>query len=234
VKRLSGVDELLDGELDAHTLEGNLRDLARVNALLDGAGLSWRALRPHFTNGKPLRVLDVGTGGADIPRALVSAARRANANLEMVATDVRPEIVAFAWQTAAAEPSFEVLLAPADRIDEPDDSYDVVHASLVLHHLEPAACVALLKEMARVAAEAVIVNDLDRGRHWLLIARVMSRLMTRNRYTRNDAPLSVQRAYRPNEIAQMAARAGLVEANRQWAWPRYRYALTFRHAESTE
>jgi ubiquinone/menaquinone biosynthesis C-methylase UbiE len=234
VKRLGGADELLDGELDAHTLEGNLRDLARVNTLLDGAGLSWRALRPHFTLGKPLRVLDVGTGGADIPRALVSAARRANAKLEMVATDVRPEIVAFAWQTAAAEPSFEVLLAPADRIDEPDDSYDVAHASLVLHHLEPAACVALLKEMARVAASAVIVNDLDRGRHWLLIARVMSRLMTRNRYTRNDAPLSVQRAYRPNEVAQLAARAGLVEANRQWAWPRHRYALTFRHAGSNE
>ena len=66
---------------------------------------------------------------------------------------------------------------------------------------------ALLREMSRVAAKAVIVNDLDRGRHWLLGARVLTRLTTRNAYTRNDAPLSVQRAYRPDEV-RTARRAG--------------------------
>ena len=232
MKRLSDVDELLDGELDVQTLEGNLRDLARLNSLLDGAGVSYRALRPFLDRGKPLRLLDIGTGMADIPRALMGAAARANRQLEVVATDVRPEIVGMAWQTAAPEPAFEVRLAAPNRIDEPDASFDVVHASLVLHHRDPQDAVALLREMARVAARAVIVNDLDRGRHWLLMARVMARLLTRNAYTRNDAPLSVQRAYRPNEIVQMAARAGLVEANRYWAWPRYRYALVLRHADS--
>ena len=226
MRRLPAASELLDGELDVRILEGNLRDLARVNGLLDGAGVSWRALRPFLEAGEPLRVMDVGTGGGDIPRALMRAANRAKGQLELVATDVRPEIVAFAWQTAAREPSFEVRLAEPHRIDEPDGSFDVVHASLVLHHLDPPDAVLLLREMGRVAAKAVIVNDLDRGRHWLLVARVLTFLTTRNAYTRNDAPLSVRRAYRPNEVARMAAQAGLVEATRHWAWPRYRYALT--------
>ncbi len=227
MRRLNGVDELLDGELDVRTLEGNLRDLARVNALLDGAGVSWRALLPLFEAGKTMRVLDVGTGGADIPRALVRAAQRTKLNLEIVATDVRPEIVGLAWETASQEPSFEVRLAAPDRIDEPDGSFDVVHASMVLHHLDPTDAIVLLREMGRVASRAVIVNDLDRRRPWLAAARVLTRLTTRNEYTRNDAPLSVQRAYRPNELLQMAARAGLIESHRQWSWSRYRYAITF-------
>ena len=232
MRRLNGVDELLDGELDARTLEGNLRDLARLNMLLDGAGVSWRALQRFVETGKALRIIDIGTGGGDIPRALVRASRRTNANVEMVATDIRPEIVGLAWETASQEPSFEVRLAAPDRIDEPDGSFDVVHASMVLHHLDPVDAIELLREMGRVASQAVIVNDLDRRRPWLAAARVLTRLTTRNEYTRNDSPLSVQRAYRPKELAHMAARAGLVETQRHWAWPHYRYAITFRHART--
>ena len=103
----------------------------------------------------------------------------------------------------------------------PDDSsFDVVHSSMVLHHLEPAAAVGLLAEMRRVARRAVIVNDLDRGRHWWLLARLLVALTTRNAYTRHDAPLSVRRAYRAAEVREMAARAGLVERASHRTFPR--------------
>ena len=90
----------------------------------------------------------------------------------------------------------EIRLAPGDHLDADDASFDVVHSSMVLHHLEPAAAVGLLAEMRRVARRAVIVNDLDRGRHWWLLARLLVAVTTRNEYTRHDAPLSVRRAYR--------------------------------------
>ena len=41
-----------------------------------------------------------------------------------------------------------------------DASFDVAHASLVLHHLEPADVVALLREMNRVSRRGIVVNDL--------------------------------------------------------------------------
>ena len=50
----------------------------------------------------------------------------------------------------------------------PDASFDVVHCSLVVHHLEPAEVVRLAAEMRRVARLGVVVNDLVRGRlAWL-------------------------------------------------------------------
>jgi hypothetical protein len=88
-----------------------------------------------------------------------------------------------------------------------------------------------MREMARVARRAVIVNDLDRSRRWLIGARLMSLLLTGNRYTRTDGPLSVRRAYRPAELIRIARQAGLVQERLLWARPRYRYALIFRHLD---
>lgn len=237
MRRLAGATELLDGPLDPRTLAANLRDLARINRGLGGAGLSWRAVGPLLNErptGEHLKLLDVGTGAADIPHALRRKTADRDPTLEIVATDVRPEIVSIARETAGPAPIFEVRLAPADHIDEQDGSFDVVHASLVMHHLEPPEAIELLREMARVASRAVIINELDRGQGWLIAAKLLTRLTTRNAYTRHDGPLSVRRAYRPNELTQLAARAGLVEEARYWARPPYRYAITFRTQRANE
>ena len=58
--------------------------------------------------------------------------------------------------------------------------------------------------MHRVARVGFIVNDLRRSRTGHLAAWVAARLTTRNRLTRNDAPLSVLRAYTPDELAGLA------------------------------
>ncbi len=232
VRRRSHSPELLDGSLDPATLRGNLRDLARVNRWRGGTDLSWRAIKRFVDGGAECSLLDVGTGLGDIPRDLVARAARSGKPLRVVATDVRPEIVAAALATAHGEPRFEVRLAPVDRIAEPDRSFDIVHASLVLHHLERPAAKTLLGEMARVARRAVVINDLTRGRSWWLGAWLLSHLLSGNRYTRNDAPLSVKRAYTPAEVSHMAGSVGLREIARHWTRPGYRYALVFAPTES--
>ncbi|MGH2474316.1 MAG: hypothetical protein ACRDIL_03555, partial [Candidatus Limnocylindrales bacterium] len=74
--RLSHAEELLDGRLDdVRTLAGNLRDLARANRWLGGSRLSASGVEALAMGRSPISVLDVGTGGADIPLALIDRAR---------------------------------------------------------------------------------------------------------------------------------------------------------------
>ncbi|HUG47930.1 MAG TPA: methyltransferase domain-containing protein [Candidatus Limnocylindria bacterium] len=232
MQRASERPELLDGPLDGDLLKGNLRDMARVNRWLGGAHLSWRALErawPADTPaGAPLRLLDVGTGRADIPLFLLERAARAGRALEIVATDVRPEIVALAKRMTAGRPGLTVEQSPAGIIDRPEASFDVVHASLVLHHLEPPAATGLLAEMARLSRGTVVVNDLVRARHWWLAAWLLSRVATGNSYTRHDAPLSVRRSYQPAELERLAAAAGLRREALLTDRLRHRYALLLR------
>jgi 2-polyprenyl-3-methyl-5-hydroxy-6-metoxy-1,4-benzoquinol methylase len=151
--------------------------------------------------------------------------------VSFVATDIRPEIVAAAAATAV-EPEIEVRLAEPDLSDEAVDSFDVVHASMVLHHLDPDDARLLLRHFARVSRSVVIVNDLDRGWRWWTGAWLLSHLLTQNRYTRHDAALSVRRAYTADELSDLARSAGLREVSRHRSRPAYRYVLTFvRHEQ---
>jgi hypothetical protein len=71
----------------------------------------------------------------------------------------------------------------------------------------------------------VVVNDLDRTRLNLAGALVLAKLATRNRYTRHDGPLSVRRAYRVPEVANLLRSAGLRPV-RIFRGPfRHRYAI---------
>jgi hypothetical protein len=85
--------------------------------------------------------------------------------------------------------------------------------------------------MARVARRGVIVNDVLRSRRSWLGAWVLTRVMTRNRYTRHDAPLSVQRAYTRRELRRMLAAAGLVVAWEGSDLIRHRWAVAARHPQ---
>lgn len=213
MRRSVDVDELLDGPLPDHAaVAGNLRDLARINRRWGGVRASQRAIDHLAARRDPLTILDVGTGGADLPLAWLDEAARRRRSVRVTAIDSRPEILAAAVvqdPRVAATPGLEIHVADGLALPYPDASFDVVHCSLVVHHLEPAEVVRLAAEMRRVARLGVVVNDLVRGRVAWLAAWGWTRISTRNRLTRNDAPLSVRRAYTRDELRDLLAEAGL-------------------------
>jgi ubiquinone/menaquinone biosynthesis C-methylase UbiE len=227
MQRLADTPELMDGPLDATVLAGNLRDLVRVNRWLGGTRLSERALSRLLAGGAAkLTMLDVGTGAADIPASLIERFAGQGTTLIVHAVDERQEMVTAARARVGerADLTLEVT-AGGERLPYPDDAFDIVHCSLVLHHLEPGEAVGLLRECARVGRCGVVVNDLDRAAHLWLGAWLLGHLLTGNRYTRHDAPLSVRRAHRPAEVERMASEAGLELVARVGGFMGHRYAL---------
>jgi len=213
--RLRGARELLDGPLDdPAALAGNLRDLARINRLTGGTRLSERAIAALATGGEVATILDVGTGGADIPMTLLARAGAAGRRLTITATDSRAEVLAAALVARPAirrVPSLELALADGRGLPYPDATFDVVHASLVVHHLDPPDAVVFLRELRRVARRGIVVNDLIRGRLFWIGGWVLVRAIGSGRYARHDGPLSVRRAYTRAELADLVAAAGLAE-----------------------
>jgi SAM-dependent methyltransferase len=143
------------------------------------------------------------------------------------AIDERHEIMDFARGVAAATSAVELQVADGPPLPYRSGSFDIAHASLLTHHLEPDDLVAFLAEMRRVSRFGVIVNDLDRGWFEWIGAWLLSRTLTRNAMTRHDAPLSVRRAYRADEIAEAAEQVGLDEVARFSGFLGHRYALVF-------
>ena len=226
--RLEGAVELLDrsGNSDREVRE-NLRDLQRLNRYFGGT----RTVLLHLSRmigdppRTPLTILDIATGGADIPRAICRWARRGNLTVTVEGIDRSDQVLAAAREWSADYPEIRLLRVEAPLLPYPDQSFDYAISSLFFHHLTEPQGVHLLQEMERVARRGLIVNDLLRSRVACLLTGITTRLLSANRLTRHDGPMSILRGFRPEELLRMATAAGLSGA-RLSLHPWFRIALT--------
>jgi hypothetical protein len=203
--------ELLDAPAAPSDLEETLADIARLNRYFGG---SW-VTRSHLARllrdqrGEPVTVLDVGSGGADIPVRVVRWARRRGRRLRVIAVDRDWQILEVGRRRAAAYPEISFVQADGLHLPVRARGVDAVISSLTLHHLEPDAAPRLLAEMSRISRIGFVVNDLMRSRLAYALVWLATRLFAWHRMARHDGPLSVLRAYTPQEIGSLAAQAGV-------------------------
>ncbi len=210
-----------------------LRDLSRINWWSHSAGILWPPLRAlaRQLHPQPLRVLDLATGGGDLPIRLWFKARRAGLNLELAGCDLSSLAIEQA-RARAARAGTQIPFFVHDVLrGEVLTGYHAVMTSLFLHHQESdAAAIALLRRMGQMAGHLVLVNDLERGRLHLWLARLACRLLTSSYVVQTDGPRSVEAAFTRAEARCLAERAGLTGAQVAWRWP-FRYLLTWRRPQ---
>jgi 2-polyprenyl-3-methyl-5-hydroxy-6-metoxy-1,4-benzoquinol methylase len=213
---------------DPEEVAAALRDIAAVNRRLGGARALLRALDPHVVAAPPdgdVEILDVGTGGADLAVAMEAFGLRRGRTVRVTAVDRDPAAIRVAARAAAATRHVRVVLADARALPFEAKSFDVVCASMFLHHFGNEDAATLLGSLLRLARRAVIVNDLERGvLPWLFIA-LAARVTRRSPLFVHDAPLSVRRGFTPGELLAIGRRAGGEGAWVERLWP-FRLALT--------
>jgi SAM-dependent methyltransferase len=212
----------------AETLRGALRDIGVVNRWLGGRRALLDALRPLMaaTRGeRPFEVLDVGTGGADLAIETVRLGWSLDRDVRVVAVDSDACTAGIAAEVTSRYPEIRVIAADGFRLPFAERSFDVVTASLFLHHFPHGQIVELLERFRAVARRAVVVNDLRRHRlPWAFIL-LAARVTARHAMFRHDAPLSVLRGFTPDELLTAAHEAGAERPLLRCRWP-FRLALT--------
>jgi SAM-dependent methyltransferase len=220
-----------DPACSVEALREELRNIALTNRLLGTHALVRRFLdrvvplwrRRAGAAPEALSVLDVGTGGADVPVAIVEWARGRRVPVRVVGVDRHPTVVRIA---ASRTPPGHVSVVQADAsaLPFPDASFDVCLCNLVLHHLNWDERVALLRRLHAVSRLGFLVVDLLRSPSGYAGVWLLTRLF-RNPFFRHDGPLSVRRAMTWSEYlrcARDADVAGLRLARR----PMFRVALS--------
>lgn len=196
-------------------LAGALDDIRAVNRLLRGSKILLDAVRPHLAALRPddtLSVLDVGTGGADLPLDLAVLARTMRRKIAIVAVDRDPITLDYARKKAGGRPEITVAEGDALALPYPPGSFDLVTASMFLHHFSHDDAVRLVAGFRRIARRAVLINDLER--HvvpWAFIG-LTARLTLRHAMFVHDAPLSVLRGFTRDELSAIARDAGSPDA----------------------
>jgi ABC-type Mn2+/Zn2+ transport system ATPase subunit len=216
--RASGAELMDSASPDPRMLAAEFRLLRRLNRWTGAAAAVERAVDSvmRAVPGDAVCVADFGSGAGDIGRAFLRTAARRGWDAEWLAADRSEDVLAIAAADGAAAglrfARVDVLSAAATLGER---TYDVAHASLMLHHLHDADVVRALYQMGRVARRAVVWNDLIRDGAGVAGARVMS--LAGPATVRHDAVLSVRRGFTLDEAESFAEAAGLrVRSVRRW------------------
>jgi SAM-dependent methyltransferase len=154
-------------------------------------------------------LLDVGTGSADIPGAIVRWARRRNIAARVSGLEREAITVEQAVMQTKSLPEIAIIQGDALALPFRAGSFDFILASQLLHHFTDDQIVALLRNWARLARRAIIVSDLVRHPLAYHGIRLLTLGLTRNEMTRVDAPLSVRRACTISEWRELIRSADI-------------------------
>ena len=204
--------ELMDGPLSREDLRAYLRDLARTNRLTLAYRpiLHWlRAQTPALTNlGEPLRILDVACGYGDSLRKVEKWAVSNSIAVELIGLDLSPDALAIAAE--ASPSSSRIQWVSADIFSfVPPEPFHLVISSLFTHHLAEEEIVRFLNWMESQAKLAWFINDLSRAPIPYHLFRIFSKLARLHRFVQHDGPVSIARAFQPQDWKRMCAAAGL-------------------------
>lgn len=223
--------ELMDDlTLNNEALRQNLRELETYNQWLGGKKVLLRALNKiqkkyfSYCQSNTLRIADLGCGGGDLLTSMRGWANQHHLDVELIGIDANPCMLEYAAKKSA--PSLNIQYQAFD-IFSPQFAqmqFDIISINSVCHHFSDDELVRLFKQLAQQTRLAIIVNDLHR--HWLsyYAIKTITRLFNFSYLAKNDAPLSVLRAFRKEEFINLLKLAHLSDFQLHSAWP-FRFEL---------
>ena len=212
-------------DADAHDLRQSLKFIRRINTLLGYTRATIGHLERFSRDWKPgerIDIIDLATGSADIPRAILCWARRKGFNVQVVGVDRHPVTVQAA-EAGPPDPRLRIVQGDVFNLPFGAGSFDYALTAMFLHHLDDAEVVNVLKTLSSLARRGIIISDLlrhYRAYAWISLFTAFSSPMVRH-----DAKVSVGQAFSKKEILQLAERAGIKSAH-YYRHFGHRFALT--------
>jgi ubiquinone/menaquinone biosynthesis C-methylase UbiE len=205
--------EILDNpDCNLQDLKDNLEDIAKFNSFLRTRNAILKYIKAIIAikglTGK-VKILDLCCGSADIPVFITDWARKAKKDIEILAVDISKDIISVACQEITEYPEIKAETGDAFNLSYGENSFQIVICSQAFHHFSNEDCIRLLKVMYGLCSDGIVINDLRRAWVNYYGAVFLSRAWNLNYMSRNDAPISVLRAFTKEEFSELGKAAGI-------------------------
>jgi trans-aconitate methyltransferase len=201
------LSEWMDEPCTYEDFRACLRDLAQSNRITfnNRPTLQWLQSIAHAQGA--LHIVDVGSGGGDMLRQIEQWANRNNIAVRLTGIDLNPH-AAQAAREVSPNASIEWITGDAFSY-QPAAPIDIVISSLFTHHLPDDDIIRFLAWMERVAQRGWFINDLHRERMPYYGYQLLARVMRWHRFVQHDGPISIRRAFQPDDWCTYLTRAGI-------------------------
>ncbi|WDF33875.1 class I SAM-dependent methyltransferase [Arthrobacter agilis] len=195
----TAVEQMDRPDCDPAMLDRTYAQFGLVNAVVSGWRRTYTSLlRPAFSTDRTNTLLDIGSGGGDLPRALAQWAHLDG--LEVEVTGIDPDERAHAYaMSKPARPGLTFRRALSSDLVAEGAVFDAVVSNHVLHHLDRAEFDGLLADTERLTRRVAVHSDI--ARHPLGYGLFsVGTLPMPGSYIREDGLTSIRRSYTPDEL----------------------------------
>ena len=222
--------ELMDDfELANDALIKNLKELAFINHWLGGNQVLLKGLNTLHKEGKLQKeetytVADLGSGGGDMLKVMAKWARKKQIKLDLIGIDANKCMLEYAQENCKNYPEIRFAYQNIFSREFQEQKFDIITCSLFCHHFTDAELSLIFNKAQKQSNIALIINDLHR--HWFAYYSIkyLTRILRGSYLVKNDAPLSVLRAFKKKELSQLLTQVPISKFKIQWIWA-FRYLV---------
>lgn len=189
-----------DPGCDPRRLARTYASFRLVNALVAGWRRAYRRhLRPQLRADGATTLLDIGSGGGDVARALARWAHRDGFDLRVTGIDPDPRAHAWARRRPPVA-GVQFRRALSSELVAGGERFDLVISNHLLHHLDEEQLDGLLEDSARLARRAVVHSDIRRGRLAFALFSLLTWPLFPGTFIREDGLTSIRRSHTAAEL----------------------------------
>jgi 2-polyprenyl-3-methyl-5-hydroxy-6-metoxy-1,4-benzoquinol methylase len=229
-KQRSYQKELLDrDDIPFEEIKRNMYELDVINQYLGGHAITIAGLRNLLKNDvfhTPLSIVEIGCGGGDNLRAIKKWCSKNGVSVQLTGVDINPQCISYA-ESRKENSGIEFICSDYKTVQF-QFKPDVIFSSLFCHHFTDEELVFMLKWMKHNAALGFFINDLHRHPLAYHSIKILTKLFSKSRLVKNDAPLSVKRGFSKEEWIHLLSKAGITNFSCRWKWA-FRWLVTYKN-----
>ncbi|MGY8943594.1 MAG: methyltransferase domain-containing protein [Flavobacteriales bacterium] len=229
-KNRTDKEELMDDfSIGGDLLRDTLDKLENINRWLGGNLMTVKALKKVLKNHpkeQELIIADIGCGHGDILRDVAKFGRKNGYKMKLIGMDANPTAIAYANELSTEFP--ELSFKTEDIFSEAfkNRKFDVVLATLFLHHFKEAQLVSFLGNTLKQTKIGIVVNDLHRHKLAYYLFMLLS-VFIKNNMIIEDGLTSVLRGFKRNELVHISNKLK-VKPQISWKWAfRFQWILKY-------
>jgi len=223
LKKRSSQKELLDAaDIPFADIKKNMQELENVNRLLGGHAITLKGLAAFIqSNTLNLSVCEIGCGGGDNLRVIKEFCKKQNINIILAGVDIKKECIDYAVERNP-ELNADWICSDYKLVEFKQAKPDVIFSSLFCHHFSQEELVQMMEWMKNNCRQGFFINDLHRHPLAYFSIKWITKIFSDSYLVKNDAPLSVARAFSKKDWQEVFAKAGISNYSIHWKW-------AFRH-----
>lgn len=220
--------ELMDDfSVQGDMIRESLDQIAKINKWLGGNLVTLNGLEKIVKNhpkSKPLTILDLGCGNGDMLREISKFGRKSGYKFILIGIDANEHTIDYAEKLSVNYSEISYLKQDVFSAELSQIKYDVVLATLFLHHFTDEEILNLISSVVNNVTLGIVINDLDRNSLAYYIFYGLG-FFIRNPMTKKDGLVSILKAFKRVDFERISNSLHL-KSTIKWKWAfRYQWVI---------